>query len=274
MHDTTDDTTMVRAAMDRTAEGLPPLPDLTPVAVRLGRRRRARARLTVVGGAFATVTAAAVGLTLLPDAGSATAGQAGVGAAPPAAATPYATPVELEPTPGQEPSAMTEAERARAAQFQQRAVALFDELLPPAVGDIRPVLGNGSLYRVKAHGRYFSLKMTVRPKGDDGPDTCANMPAKGGTCEKITLAGGLVVHAYREPINDLDTFHTRIAFVHGKSRVMVASTPMEEPGKKSVSSPVTPRQLAALPADSRFLDLVADWEKNPVETYRSPVRGG
>ncbi|MEU8524365.1 hypothetical protein AB0C77_02015 [Streptomyces sp. NPDC048629] len=276
MTDTTDDTTMIREAMDRTTEGLPPLPDLAPVAVRLGRRRRARARLTVVGGAFATVTAAALGLTLLPgDAGGGPA-VGGVGAAPEAPPTPYRTPVKIDPTPGEESGpAVPEAERDRQARFQQRAAGLFDELLPPVVTDVRPVDGRVNLYQVRAQGRNFTLKLTIRPvQADDGPLTCTGFPAKGGTCEKVALDGGREAYAYRAPVNEMDTFGARIAFAYGKSRVTVEISPSEEPGRKSLSSPVTARELTALAEDRGFTDLVADAEKNPVETYRSPVRGG
>lgn len=275
MTDTTDETTILRAAMDRTTEGLPPLPDLAPAAVRLGRRRRARARLTVVGGAFATVTAAALGLTLLPgDAGGGPA-VAGVGAAPEAPPAPYRTPVTLEPTPGQESGpAVPKAERDRQAAFQQRAAGLFDELLPSVVTDVRPVEDRVSLYQVRAQGRNFMLKMTVRPAGDDAPLTCVGFPAKGGTCEKVALGGGREAYAYREPVNEPDTFGARIAFAYGKSRVAVAISPSEEQGKQSLSSPVTARQLTAVAADPRFTALVADAEKNPLETYRPPVQGG
>ncbi|CAM5324311.1 hypothetical protein [Streptomyces narbonensis] len=63
-----DDITLLRDAMDRTAGDLPPLPDLAPLAVREGRRRRARSRFAVGAAALGVVTAGALGLTLLPGA--------------------------------------------------------------------------------------------------------------------------------------------------------------------------------------------------------------
>ncbi|WP_415958063.1 hypothetical protein [Streptomyces sp. 021-4] len=54
-----------RDALQRTADALPPLPDLVPDAVREGERRRVRSRGLAVAGTFVAVTAVTLGLALL-----------------------------------------------------------------------------------------------------------------------------------------------------------------------------------------------------------------
>ncbi|CAM5632354.1 hypothetical protein SCYAM73S_07134 [Streptomyces cyaneofuscatus] len=54
-----------RDALHRTADALPPLPDLVPDAVREGERRRVRSQGLAVAGTFVAVTAVTLGLALL-----------------------------------------------------------------------------------------------------------------------------------------------------------------------------------------------------------------
>lgn len=54
-----------RDALHRTADALPPLPDLVPDAVREGERRRVRSRGLAVAVTFVAVTAVTLGLALL-----------------------------------------------------------------------------------------------------------------------------------------------------------------------------------------------------------------
>ncbi|MFH8373217.1 hypothetical protein ACH4A7_06705 [Streptomyces cyaneofuscatus] len=56
---------ILRDALHRTADALPPLPDLVPDAVREGERRRVRSRGLAVAGTFVAVTAVTLGLSLL-----------------------------------------------------------------------------------------------------------------------------------------------------------------------------------------------------------------
>ncbi|WP_430478524.1 hypothetical protein ACQZM9_13580 [Streptomyces sp. P11-1] len=59
------DEELFRDALCRTADDLPPLPDLVPDAVREGQRRRARRRGFAVAGAFTAVTCVTLGIALL-----------------------------------------------------------------------------------------------------------------------------------------------------------------------------------------------------------------
>ncbi|MFB7591213.1 hypothetical protein [Streptomyces sp. NPDC056169] len=158
-----DGTALLRDAMDRTTDGLPPLPDLAPLAVREGRRRRTRSRLAVGAAAFAVVTAGALGLTLLPGPGADVAG--------------VAKHVDAE----------AEAERERATEHQRKTAALLDELLPAKVTDIRPVEGQVAEYRITVDGRPFIMTVSVRPMSASLLQDCRD-------CEKDTkLKTGQIV---------------------------------------------------------------------------------
>ncbi|WP_157869981.1 MULTISPECIES: hypothetical protein [unclassified Streptomyces] len=262
-----DDATMLRRAMDRTAQELPPLPDLVPVAVRQGRRRRARARLTVAGGVFGTVTAAALGLTLLPGADPGTA----LPASPPAAfPSAYRTPVRVEPTPGQTPPEKVSAEEgARRAQFQQQVSALLDELLPASVSDVRPVADEVSSYRITAGGTVFPVKLSVRPAENERLPDCRNIPSKRTTCEEAGLDGGRTAQVYGMAVNDPGTLGSRVVTRYGRSSVLLSVDP-----SAGASAPVTPDQLLAVVRDPRFTDLLKYADAYPVQKKGAPVRGG
>ncbi|MBB4983763.1 MULTISPECIES: hypothetical protein [Streptomyces] len=261
-----DDETMLRRAMDRTTQDLPPLPDLAPVAVRLGRRRRARARLTVAGGVFGTVTAAALGLSLLSGADPGVA----MPAAPPAAfPSAYHTPVQVRPTPGQQPpEKLSDAESARHAQFQQQVSALLDELLPASVEDIRPVAGEVSSYRITAGGTTFPVTLSVRPAEGERLQECRNQPPK-ITCEKADLGGGRTAQVYAMAVNRTDTLGAMVVTRYGRSKVLLSVDPSD-----TASAPVTGAQLLTVVRDARFTDLLKYADAHPVQKKDAPVEGG
>ncbi|MFC9591272.1 hypothetical protein ACFTUC_15975 [Streptomyces sp. NPDC056944] len=157
------DITLLRDAMDRAADGLPPLPDLAPVAVREGRRRRARSRLAIGTAAFAVVTAGVLGVTVLPRPGADVPGvSTGVGS----------------------------AEQERKARYQQRMAALLDELLSPKITDVRPVKDKVGEYRFTAGGETFRMVASVRPIGD-GPGPCTWNPKSAACAGKKLQVGGI-----------------------------------------------------------------------------------
>lgn len=176
-----DQETLIRVAMERATEGAPPLPDLVPVALVQGRRRRVRAR-AAIGGATIAVAAIGVFATTLPVWGGDAAATRNVSAASSAGATavPRAvrTPVHIEPSPGESSMAdLPAAERAWQEEFQQRAAAVFDELLPDAFGTVHPVDLAVSRYQGGKDGPVFPLMFSVRPQA--GPEaTPADPPAR------------------------------------------------------------------------------------------------
>ncbi|MFB7936384.1 hypothetical protein [Streptomyces sp. NPDC056049] len=271
-----EETVALRDAMDRTAEGLPPLPDLAPSAVRQGRRRRARARLAVATTAFGAVTAGALGLTLLPGGEPAPAMPGAVPAAPgtssPAPGTSY-PPVVVEETPGvtppDNPDGLSAAERERHAQHQQRVAALLDELLPPEVTEIRPVKDEVAVYRIAAGGETFRMTVSVRPSDEPLASCPENLPKDKGVCETVTFDGDREARLIAMPVNELDTIGSAVSFRYGRSSVRITVDPA------AVSAPVTPHRLLDVAGDPRFLALVEDADARPVETEAAPpVVGG
>ncbi|MFF8375160.1 hypothetical protein ACF07V_03365 [Streptomyces sp. NPDC015661] len=253
--------------MDRTAQDLPPLPDLAPSAMRLGRRRRARARLTVAGGVFGTVTAAALGLSLFSGADTGVA----VPAAPPAAfPSAYHTPVAAQPTPGQTPpEKLSDAESARHAQFQQQVSALLDELLPTSVTDIRPVADEVSAYRITSGGQAFHVTLSIRPAEGARLQDCRDIPSKRTTCEKADLGGGRTAQVYAMAVNKPETLASMVVTRYGRSSVLLSVSPSD-----AASAPVTPDQLLTVVRDARFTDLLKYADEYPVQKKSTPVRGG
>ncbi|MEU7513127.1 hypothetical protein AB0B13_14130 [Streptomyces sp. NPDC042898] len=252
----TDDTTLLRDALDRTTDGLPPLPDLAPLAVREGRRRRARARIAVATTAFGVVTAGALGLTLL-------AGTTGPGVSTPAAGgarTSY-PPVVVEETPGvtppDNPEGLSETERERRAQHQQKMAALLDELLPPKITDIRPVKDRTAEYRITAGGETFRMVASVRPDADRDR-FCENRPKDAPTCEEDT-------RLWTGPISEGRTTRATAQYWYRKSVVELSVYA----GKAEV--PVTVRHLFDVAKDPRFLELVKDADAHPMEPQGGPI---
>ncbi|MCZ0980791.1 hypothetical protein O1L60_22375 [Streptomyces diastatochromogenes] len=243
-----------------------PLPDLAPVAVRLGRRRRARARLAVAGGVFGTVTAAALGLTLLPGTGPGPAGPAAP--RPPSLGVPHAGggPADPGQTP---PEKVSTAEGARRAQFQQQVSALLDELLPASVTDVRPVADVVSDYRITVGGRNFPVKLSVRPAEGEPLQECRNIPAKKTTCEKAGLGGGRTAQLYAMAVNRQDTLGSMVVTRYGRSSVLLSVSPSD-----TASAPVTPDQLLTVVRDARFTELLKYADAYPVQEKDATVRGG
>ncbi|MFC9705123.1 hypothetical protein ACFTWD_31020 [Streptomyces sp. NPDC056943] len=251
----TDDTTLLRDAMDRTTDGLPPLPDLAPLAVREGRRRRARARIAVATTAFGVVTAGALGLTLL-------AGTTGPGVSMPPAGGARASypPVVVQETPGvtppDNPEGLSGPERERRAQHQQKMAALLDELLPPKITGISPVKDRTPEYRITADGETFRMVASVRPDDDRGR-YCENKPKDAPTCEEDTqLRTG--------PISESRTRRVTVQYWYRKSVVELSVYA----GKAEV--PVTARHLFDVANDPRFLELVKDADARPMEAEEGP----
>ena len=252
----TDDTTLLRDALDRTTDGLPPLPDLAPLAVREGRRRRARARIAVATTAFGVVTAGALGLTLLT-------GTTGPGVSTPAAGgarTSY-PPVVVEETPGvtppDNPERLSEAERERRAQHQQKMAALLDELLPPRITDIRPVKDRTAEYRITAGGETFRMIASVRPANEMSLLHCKNKPKDAPTCEEETRPRG-------GPMSEWPGWRVTNQFYYRTSVVAL----VVYAGK--ADAPVTLRDLFDVSEDPRFLELVKDADAHPVEAKEPP----
>ncbi|MFV5992989.1 hypothetical protein ACNPQM_11205 [Streptomyces sp. NPDC056231] len=293
-------TQRIREAMAEAAEGAPPLPDLLPVALAEGRRRRTRARAAIGAGVAGVVALGVFGATLPSwGTGSGTGnGAAQVGApaqgrsdapAPTGPASdvvkptavpgePPRTPVHVKPTPGESSMAdLPAAERKRMEQFQQDAAALFDTMLPAAFGTVRPVDLAVSRYQGASKGSVFPVVFSVRPIGDssNSPEApCSYGPTKKYRCEKAQLPGGIVARAVTASGNSKggkDIVGVSVRFEFGDSAVVLSA---DGDDSSMVSAPVTVDQLLRIARDPRFLDLVRYADAYPMEPKQGSVRGG
>ncbi|MFH8625408.1 hypothetical protein ACH4A8_26580 [Streptomyces vietnamensis] len=228
-----DDIVLLRDAMDRTTDGLPPLPDLVPFAVREGRRRRARARLAVGTAAFGVLAVGAVGVTaLLPRPGTDVAG--------------------VTTHTGTE----ADAERARVAEHRRKATALLDELLPPKVTAVRPVRDEVDGYWITVDGETYPLVFSVRRS-----PVLQNCE---GCAEDARLRTG--------PIREWPDM-TSVQYRYRTSRVELSVYAERSGKAGTTAAPLKARDFFAVAADPRFLDLVEDADARPVEEPEGPLGG-
>lgn len=270
---------LVRDAMERTLAELPYVHDLVPTAVTQGRRRRTRARLTIAAGVACVVGAVVFGSVTLPAGGDGdtTVRPAASGTPEPLDPTeePYRTPVHIEPTSDEEESMadLPAAERERREGFQQQAAVLLDELLPDAVGVIRPVDIAVQRYQGESEdGKVFPIVFSVRPSGDDsGPKPCSGEPGAppGEDCAQATLPGDIEATAFRMITDSPETMTALVHFSYGDSDISLTVNPAED-----ATAPVTSEQLLAAVGDSRFLDLVRYADENPMQEKQISIEGG
>lgn len=295
-----DGVPLVRVAMERAAEGAPPLPDLVPAAVAQGRSRRTRARAAVGAGVSAVVALGVFGATLplwgADEGGAARPARSWSAAARAAEATPPSAteatpptateapravrpPVHVEPGPGESSMAdLPAAERARQESFQQKVARLLDELLPRGLGTVHPVDLAVSRYQTAEDGSTFPVVLSVRRRGDgdEGPEAppCRDNPAKGFQCKQAMLPGGLKARAVTAVGNSRGSqtiTGVDVTFDYRDSAVRLAVTGDDT---TMVSAPVTADQLLAVAADARFLELVAYADSRPMEEKDGAIRGG
>ncbi|MFJ6431579.1 hypothetical protein [Streptomyces sp. NPDC091416] len=285
------DDLLIRAAMEQAAEGAPALPDLVPVALVRGRRRRNRARAAVGAGVTGVVALGVFG-AVLPMWGSGGGTEAAqtwsaasrtttVTPSPTTTGTPRpsATPVHVEPTPGESSMAdLPPAERARREEFQQQAAVLLDELFPQKLGPVRPVDLAVHRYQGGQDGNTFPIVFSVRPKAGPGEGPadapCRDIPSKGLRCRSVTLPNGIVVRVVTaagdakesKTVNSVD-----LHFGYGGSNVRLS---VGGDDSSMVSAPVSATQLIAVAEDPGFLELVKYADAHPMEDKERTVRGG
>lgn len=288
------DDLLIRAAMEQAADGAPALPDLVPVALVQGRRRRNRARAAVGAGVTGVVALGVFGAvvsTWSPDGRtqpaqtwSAASQSTTVSPPPPpaATATPQAvrTPVHIEPTPGESSMAdLPAAERTRQEQFQQQAAALLDELLPGRLGTVRPVDLAVDRYQAGRDGNTFPVVFSVRPKAAPGgavpaDPPCRDIPSKGLRCRSVMLPGGITfrtVTAVGDAKESYAITSVDLRFGYGDSTVRLS---VGGDDTTMVSAPVNADQLVTAASDSKFLELVKYADRHPMEDKEHSVRGG
>ncbi|MFJ2090065.1 hypothetical protein ACIOEW_12450 [Streptomyces sp. NPDC087901] len=280
---------LIRAVMEQTAESAPSLPDLVPVALVQGRRRRTRVRAAVGAGVTGVVALGVFGavLPMWGSGGGAQTAQTGSAASQTTTATPSPaatgrtapTPVHVEPTPGETSMAdLPPAERARQENFQQQVAVLLDELLPARLGTVRPVDLAVNRYQGGSDGNTFPVVFSVRPQadpGDAGADpACKDTPSKGFRCRTALLPGGIRVRSFSAVGNQKGSqaiTGVALKFTYGRSSVSLS---VDGDDSSMVSAPVTVTQLVDAVGDSRFLKLVKYADEHPMEDKEHSVRGG
>ncbi|MER5475604.1 hypothetical protein ABT026_01265 [Streptomyces sp. NPDC002734] len=257
---------LVRDLMQRVTDDLPPLPDLAPGAVRAGRRRRARARITALGGITALAAAGVFVLTALPR----PPGGAAAPAVPATAPSPYFTPVHIEPSPGEQHMAnLPAAERDRLAGFQQRVAASLNATLGTELDVVvRPQDDRVDLYRMTTDRGTFLVRFTVAPRDPRHAPSCREV--KGARCEAVALPGGTPADVRVAPVNDVSTTGIEIFWSTATSEVALAVLPDDE---RLVSAPVSVAQITAAARDEALLAEVRYADRHPVAKKSPPVPG-
>ncbi|MEV7561760.1 hypothetical protein [Streptomyces sp. NPDC089795] len=264
---------LLRDAMDRATTELPAMADLVGPARAQGLRRRARVRVAIGGAVLAVTGLGLAGAFVLPggDDKGAT-GSTGVidVAAPPTSSGPP-PPIHLEPSPGESSMAdLPPAVRARQENFQNQAVGVLQQLLPPSVGTVQRVDLNVRHYQGTKDGKEFHIIFSVRPSEPGmAPQTCREI--KGTVCSKATLPGGIRADAAVSPINNGNVTESRVWFRYGASDVSLTVYPHDA---SNTSAPVTAQQLLDVAKSSTFLDLVKAADRDPVEEMQRTVVGG
>ncbi|MGW3648760.1 hypothetical protein [Streptomyces sp. NPDC000878] len=182
----------LRELMERAAAGLAPLPDLTQEAVRLGGRRRIRARLAVVGAVAGVLAAGGIGSAALGGLGSAASQPVGPAVAPPTATRPPAvpTPVPAPSMPMPMPASATPSVSVPTGTTEALGRAEVAAALTVALGDlIGTVSPDGvDLFAGRIDGHTFPVTFQVI-QGADALGECPDPPDQAVTCRTAWLSG-------------------------------------------------------------------------------------
>ncbi|MFJ3516601.1 hypothetical protein [Streptomyces sp. NPDC090131] len=265
---------LVRDAMDRATAELPAMTDLVGPARAQGLRRRARVRAAIGGAVLAVAGLGLAGAFVLPgDGDKGATGSPGVidVAAPPTTSSGPPPPIHLEPSPGESSMAdLPPAERARQENFQNQAVGVLQQLLPPSVGTVQRIDLNVRHYQGTKDGKAFHILFSVRPF-EPGTAHQACRAIKGTVCSKATLPGGIEADAWTSPINNGNVTESRVWFRYGTSSVSLSVGPHDA---SNTSAPVTAQQLLDLAKSTAFLDLVKAADRDPVEEMQRTAPAG
>ncbi|MDX3458296.1 hypothetical protein PV396_41260 [Streptomyces sp. ME02-8801-2C] len=241
----------LRDLMEQAAAGLPMLPDLTDEAVRIGGRRRVRARAAVAGAVLGVLAIGGVGSAVLGGLGNHASAPVIPAVAPPAvpsttpspAATTAPVPVATEPAQA--------AQRARTAKVLTRA--LGDLIGTVSVDDAGRFAG-----RIDGHTFPVSLQVVLgaTPLAD-----CPNPSEKAMTCHtawlpdrteaRVVVAGGALLGGQS----------LSVSYRYAESTVKLTVDPDRSLG---LSPPVTPDQLVEAAGSSAVLAEVVTEMKEQV----------
>ncbi|MEU6223951.1 hypothetical protein [Streptomyces sp. NPDC047042] len=218
----------LRDLMQQAAAGLPMLPDLTDEAVRLGGRRRIRARAAVAGAVLGVLAIGGVGSAVLSGLGNHASAPV-IPAAPPAAPSTTPPPASTAPAPVATDAAET-AQRLRMAKVLTRA--LGDLIGTVTVDDTGRFAG-----RIDGHTFPVSLQVVL---GATPLAECPNPPERAMTCHtallpdrteaRVVVAGGALLGGQS----------LSVSYRYAESTVKLTVDPDRSLG---LSPPVTTAQL-------------------------------
>ncbi|MFF3379811.1 hypothetical protein ACFYXF_43525 [Streptomyces sp. NPDC002680] len=236
----------LRELMERAAAGLAPLPDLTQEAVRLGRRRRIRARLAVVGTVAGVLAAGGIGSAALGGPGSAAPQPVSPAAAPPTASRTSAVPSPAPSVTAPVPVASAPAETAREA----RTAEALTRALGGRIGTVTP---NGADHFVgRLEGHAFPVTFQVMP-GGAGLAECQDLPKTVMSCRTAWLPDGSEARVIVSGDTLWGGQSLSVSYRYAENTVNLTVTPDAD---AKVSPPVTVDQLVAAAGTKALLTEV------------------
>lgn len=258
----------LRDLMERAAAGLAPLPDLTQEAVRLGRRRRIRARLAVVGAVAGVLAAGGIGSAALGGLGSAASRPVGPAVAPPTATRPSAVPSPAPSVTSPLPSASASTSASEDAVGGARTAEALTRALGGLIGTVTPKGADRFAGRLKSHT--FPVTFQVVP-GGDGLAECPDLPETAMTCSTAWLPDGSEARVIVSGGTLWGGQSFSVSYRYAESTVNLTVTPDTD---AAVSPPVTVDQLVAAAGTKALLTEVTYQAQHAAETAANSNSSG
>ncbi|UIX31404.1 hypothetical protein [Streptomyces sp. GQFP] len=236
----------LRELMERAAAGLAPLPDLTQEAVRLGRLRRIRARLAVVGAVVGVLAVGGIGSVAFGGLGSAASQPVSPAAAPPSASRASAVPSPAPSMTAPTPVASASEDAVRGARTAEALTRALGDL----IGTVTPDGADRFAGRLKGH--IFPVTFQVMPGGGSLAE-CSDLPETATTCSTALLPDGSEVRVIVSGDTLWGGQSFSVSYRYAESTVNLTVTPDAD---AKVSPPVTVDQLVAAAGTKALLTEV------------------
>uniref|UniRef100_A0AAU1ZYH9 Uncharacterized protein n=1 Tax=Streptomyces sp. NBC_00093 TaxID=2975649 RepID=A0AAU1ZYH9_9ACTN len=242
----------LRELMERAAAGLAPLPDLTQEAVRLGRLRRIRARLAVLGAVVGVLAVGGIGSVAFGGLGSAASQPVSPAVAPPSASRTSAVPSPAPSLTAPVPVASASEAAVRGARTAEALTRALGDL----IGTVTPAGVDHFAGRLKGH--IFPVTFQVMP-GGGGLAECRDLPETATTCRTASLPDGSEVRVIVSGGTLWGGQSFSVSYRYAESTVNLTVTPDAD---AQVSPPVTVDQLVAAAGTKALLTEVRDQAKD------------
>ncbi|ELP67102.1 hypothetical protein ACKI1I_31720 [Streptomyces turgidiscabies] len=235
----------LRELMERAAAGLAPLPDLSQEAVRLGRRRRVRARAAVAGAVTGVLAIGGVGSAVLGGLGDNASAPVGPAVAPPA--VPSVTPPSPSPSPPASTAPVPAATGTAESAHRMRTAKALTRALGQLIGTV--TLDDKGLFAGRAAGHTFPVTLRVEP-GSDALVVCPDPPETAVTCRTAWLADRIEARVVVAGGTLWGGRSVSVSFLYADSTVELTVGPDTA---ARVSPPVSADQLVAAAGTSALL---------------------